>query len=517
MSRGNRDKLLAQAIIGGALAYPDKVFPGIEGIITPEDLPLTEGQLLRAAREAFEKNGTGPRGIEAGAILAEHPDFDPELYTICLDLASSSDAAIADAWHLARLRREEAIISEVQGLIESHKREPGSPAVQEKMEALRFELESFEVEPGQCRHLQLLAKILEDPDALKPPAPVVDRLAWEGRTTLLAAREKRGKSTLASGAAAAVSAAYDFLGMPVLAGTVLYVGLEDHPLDIASRLMDFGADPDNVHLLPVVDNALAELSAAVRQIKPGLIIIDTLSAFVADMDLDPSSSADWTPIMARLNRIARDTAAAVLILHHATKAGGTYRDSTAIGASVDVILEMSEDQEETVRKIGVRGRWKMDDFQIQLIDSPEGGLRYELARGGLSLDARVLAYITENPGCSGRQLRENIDGGTHEVTRARDRLLEQGVIENQGTGNCHSYYPKKAENWATEPLVPLNDKPEPSGTTGTPSNTAISTGIRTGEDSGGTTVPTPRGVPIVPPTSKPTDHTTEDEDDKLPF
>ena len=55
-----------------------------------------------------------------------------------------------------------------------------------------------------------LRELLENPVEL-PPA-VVPRLAWPGRSTLLAAREKEGKSTLMTAAAAAVSRGSSFLG-----------------------------------------------------------------------------------------------------------------------------------------------------------------------------------------------------------------------------------------------------------------------------------------------------------------
>ena len=45
--------------------------------------------------------------------------------------------------------------------------------------------------------------------------------------------------------------------------------------------------------------------------------------------------------MRPLVRIARDTNCALVLLHHAGKSEGKYRDSTEIGAAVDVIVEMS--------------------------------------------------------------------------------------------------------------------------------------------------------------------------------
>jgi hypothetical protein len=67
-----------------------------------------------------------------------------------------------------------------------------------------------------------LADILASPNALRPPEPVVPRIAWAGRVTLLAAREKLGKTTLAAAAAAAVSTGSPWLNERVTPGDVLW-------------------------------------------------------------------------------------------------------------------------------------------------------------------------------------------------------------------------------------------------------------------------------------------------------
>ena len=50
-----------------------------------------------------------------------------------------------------------------------------------------------------------LAELLADPSLLQPPTIVADRFAWRGRVTLLAGREKSGKSTLSAFLVASVS------------------------------------------------------------------------------------------------------------------------------------------------------------------------------------------------------------------------------------------------------------------------------------------------------------------------
>jgi hypothetical protein len=52
-----------------------------------------------------------------------------------------------------------------------------------------------------------LDELWDNDSIMRPPPPIVPRLAWSGRSTLLAAREKSGKSTLTGYIAAQVTTA----------------------------------------------------------------------------------------------------------------------------------------------------------------------------------------------------------------------------------------------------------------------------------------------------------------------
>lgn len=282
--------------------------------------------------------------------------------------------------------------------------------------------------------IRSVKEILADPELSAPPRPVAPRLAWAGRSTLLAAREKAGKSTLASGAAAAVSTGRRFLGEDTTPGPVLWVGLEEALGDTANRLADFGCDQDAVFLVDRVGEPLAELHVAIATTGPILVVVDTLATFVAVLGLDPGSSSAWTPVMSELTRTARDSGAALLLLHHARKSDGRYRDSSAIGAGVDVILEMDEGDGGWVRKIRGRGRWRVDDCAVRLADD-----RWELAAGELSLDARVLLFVENNPGASSRAVRGGVQGKAREIDATVERLLERGAVLDTGGPTGHQY------------------------------------------------------------------------------
>lgn len=284
-----------------------------------------------------------------------------------------------------------------------------------------------------------LADILGDPGALEAPEVVVPRLAWRERVTMLAAREKAGKSSLAGSGAAAISVGRPFLGESTTRGTALILNLEEHVGDLARRLVGFNAIPERIHVLDRVDEPLRDLQAAIETVKPDLVIVDSLAAFVEVLTLDSGAASSWTPIMLGLTRIAQDHNTAILLLHHGTKSDGSYRDSTAIGAGVDVILEMRPDTADPwVRQIRARGRFTVSNFAVRLVEHLQ---RFELAGGELSLDARIILAMEGDPGLSKRATCTRVEGKTADILTEIDRLISRGAIEDRGSDTHSALFP----------------------------------------------------------------------------
>ncbi len=289
-----------------------------------------------------------------------------------------------------------------------------------------------------------LSELRQNPENLKSPEPLT-RLAYRGRTTLLVGREKGGKSTTSRAASSHVSAGRAFLGEHLRAGRVLYAAFEEHVADVVRGFEDFGAAPDDVFLLERIDTApLETLRREVAHIKPDLIVIDTLSAYAKSLGLESSDSTGWTQAMAGLTQLARDSKAAVLILHHAKKSDGRYRDSTAIGAGVDAILTMfSDDTDSSVRRIKGLARWPFRDFAIRLIGesgASDDPLRFELAEGELSLDARVLLDVQRNPGTTTNGVIGRVVGQTKRIKEALDRFEAESTIVNRKNGQANAWF-----------------------------------------------------------------------------
>ena len=282
-----------------------------------------------------------------------------------------------------------------------------------------------------------LSEILEDPEMLEPPKSIAPKLAWKGRLTLLAAREKGGKSTLAGAAAAAVSVGAPFLGERTDAGNVLVISLEESIADFAQRLVRFGCDPTKI---AVVDkssgiNLVQDIWATAEEIKPSLIIWDTLGAFaehISGKTLDPGDGQGWTRVMMEIVEVAR-AYGANLLLHHSRRSDGQYRDSSAIGANVDVILEMHGEGQEP-RVIKGKGRFEINEIRIKL-----EGDEFRLLETEKEFKERVLTFVKKNPKCSFRELRDGVSGRSEDIQKVRDTLLASGLLANVGTPTNHSY------------------------------------------------------------------------------
>lgn len=269
---------------------------------------------------------------------------------------------------------------------------------------------------------------------MQAPEEIVPRLAWRGRVTLLAAREKTGKSTFAAFGAALVSRESK--------DSVLWVNLEEAPFDVVDRFEILDADPDRVIVSEYLPNKLTDVETAITEHTPALLIIDTLAAWGAGRVTDWNSAAQVTPVMLELVGLARQYNVAIVILHHGKKLDGSYRDSSAIGASVDAIIEMStDDKDDYVRKFKPRARWTVEPFSMRWT-----GTTYEWVDGETSIHNRkgliqdqVYRHIEKHLGCSKNAIRKNVKGKATDIDRAIDSLIADGRIENRGGKTGASY------------------------------------------------------------------------------
>lgn len=289
----------------------------------------------------------------------------------------------------------------------------------------------------------LLCDLLERPELLAPPQPVLSRLAWRGRTTLLVGGDKVGKSTMAGHAAKAVTRGSWWLGSRVQQGRVVVCAPDEAIGDTVRRLHEIGSDPVRLRLLLVrPPNLLESLRTLVAEWKPDLVVVDSLAEWARitrGTAPEDGDAAGWGSVIRPLVELSHSTGCALLILHHPRRADDQYRGSLEIAAAVDCLLEMTRPkpgEDAAVRRIRGRARWPIEDFAVALRESG-----YELVGGAeLSLDVRVLIYVEKNPGASRRAVREAMGVRASAVDAALSRLEARGAIVDRGSGHRSSLY-----------------------------------------------------------------------------
>jgi hypothetical protein len=283
-----------------------------------------------------------------------------------------------------------------------------------------------------------LEEIMRSPEAVAPPRATIPGVAWLGRATLLAAREKEGKSTFAAAAAAALSAGQEFLGGQCQPGDVMWVGCEEALSDVARRFVQFGADPSRIAIVEHPCDTLERVISDIALIRPRFLVVDGVTALAEATGSNPQSASAlaWTAFLRQLIQTIRQLNIALLLLHHATKKTGHYRDSTAIGAAVDVIMEASVcDSDASVRAITARARWPVSDFRVRLRENH----RYELVGPPKSLAEQIVEFVASTPGASLTSIRAAVRGRNEEIDAVLAGLV--GVaLRLEVRGNRHYYY-----------------------------------------------------------------------------
>jgi hypothetical protein len=298
---------------------------------------------------------------------------------------------------------------------------------------------AFASDRPDCRSLREWAS---DAELLKPPVAVLPYLGWKSRLTVLAGREKLGKSSLTGEGAARISRGADFLGEQCTAGEVLIISLEEFIGDTVQRLLSFDADMDCIHISTSLPKRGHDLAGLIEAIRPDLVILDTLAVYAESLVTDANSAAQWAPVMMPLARLAHDSGAAIIAHHHAKKSDGKFRDSTAIAAAADVLVELTEataDQlrkDPTIRLLSCKGRFPTRNATVRLADH---SYRVCEDSSAVSLDLRVIELVRANPGSSATRIVTGIGVRKETVLDSIRQLEIQGRLLNTGTGKRASY------------------------------------------------------------------------------
>jgi hypothetical protein len=274
-------------------------------------------------------------------------------------------------------------------------------------------------------------------------AYVLDGKLPAGGLGLLSAKPKVGKSTFARGLCLAVARGESFLDCATTQGPVIYLALEEKRSEVRRHFADLGAtgeEPIYVHVASAPKDAVPELCALVKTMKPVLLVIDPLFKLVRVKD--EKGYAEVCASIEPLLVLARESGTCVLATHHNTQADpvdamDAILGSTAIFGGVDsaIILKKS-DRYRTIQSCQRYGT-----------DWPELVLNFDTVERSLSLGAEKSQAETERvgdaiaaylAGCDEPQTREQVEecvgGDTAKVKRALKAMCDAGRVSRTGPG-----------------------------------------------------------------------------------
>lgn len=216
-------------------------------------------------------------------------------------------------------------------------------------------------EPGtgaQSGHMQAgrAFPVLSDLDLVSrtPPPFLVEGVLQRGGFGINFGPPGCGKTLFAQGLAYSVGLGIPFLGKSTNRAAVLYIAGEGSA-GLGPRVSawrgHYGIPPgmeSDVRFITEAPQLLqdADVTAvieAITSISPtvGLVILDTMSRCLVGSD--ENSAMEMGRLVAAIDRIRRETGAAVLVLHHANSSELRERGSTVPRGAADTVLSMSAD------------------------------------------------------------------------------------------------------------------------------------------------------------------------------
>lgn len=188
-----------------------------------------------------------------------------------------------------------------------------------------------------------------------------------GATGLITGKSNAGKSPVALDLCAHVAMGKDWNGHKVRGGYACYIATEGFtgnanrfegtrrqyfsdgrpvPFEVIQASIDLRTSTADADAIASAVTA----RAAVFNVKPALIIVDTLSHTLAGgNESDPEHARAW---LKNILRVARTTGAAVLAVHHPPKDGSSlFRGSGFLMNDTDVVIQVETDEKTKIRKV----------------------------------------------------------------------------------------------------------------------------------------------------------------------
>jgi AAA domain len=302
-------------------------------------------------------------------------------------------------------------------------------------------------------NLQSLRDCFDAPEELQQW--LVDGILPTGGMSVMSAKPKVGKSTVARQLALSIATGKPFLGRETQQGEVIYFALEEKRQEVTNHFRDLGAtgdEPIRIHCGSAPLDAMEEARVLIQQQCPALLVIDPLFKFTRVKD--GNDYAQMTAALEPILALARETGTHILNVHHSGK--GERADptdailgSTAIFGNVDTALMLAKyDVYRTISSCQRYGE-----------DLPETVLEFDSQRRAVILGAsrdqadqnrreqQILKFLESRPGAVEADILAGVTG--RKQNKVSDlRNLVGTRIKREGKGGKKDPYRYSLSSWS---------------------------------------------------------------------
>ena len=291
---------------------------------------------------------------------------------------------------------------------------------------------------------------------------LVQDMLTTGGLSLLVAKPKCGKSTLARCLALAVARGETWLDRDVAQGNVIYVALEDQRAVVRDHFQAMGLgdkpkEPIELFIGSPPKDALDALAGSIRERSPALVIVDPMFRLVTIKD--GNDYAEVTRAFQPLLDIARESGAHVMCVHHARKGGADdtgdeVLGSTALLGSVDCMLSIKRNGDtrllSTIQRHGPDMPATALKLDPETLDISVGETKAALARA--EIENEICALLSDgNEAQTATDIQNAIKRGKRNVASAINALVSTGKITRTGEGKRGNPFKYENSGLGSEP------------------------------------------------------------------
>jgi hypothetical protein len=321
------------------------------------------------------------------------------------------------------------------------------------------------------------ANLFQNVDWFNVPARknkwLVDGLLLRSGSSLLVGKPKAGKYTVAKNIVVAVLKGRQVLGRSVSASAkpkVIYLALEGKDRDVASHAEQFralGVTEDEAARLRVymrdASGSMAErvqwLIQELKTFPADLVVVDTLRLFTGKAVKDTNSYDETVEAMDNLETPLRKSewAGQLMCVHHGRKDDEKKNQmldsclgSSGLTAAVNCIILVSHpDDDEPLRIISSKqnetDKLLGDMVKTELLLDPDTyivtlgrtlkAIQAQQANKKVAdLRQRVADFVTKNPGCDFKAIKEGVTGREQNIRAELNFFLGLGIVKQNGEG-----------------------------------------------------------------------------------